>query len=223
MEQLAKLLEKIKIYKTQYKNPSNIKLLAVSKGQSLEKIVALYNRRQHAFGENYLQEALEKMTALADTDIEWHFIGTIQSNKIKKIAEHFSWVQTVTSSTMANRLNEHRPSKLSSLNICIEVNISNDPNKSGVAPDKVLALAHHCMTLPKLKLRGLMCIPEQHTDIKKQREIFHEMFLLYKSLRQQGLPMDTLSMGMSGDMEAAIAEGSTMVRIGTALFGDRSS
>lgn len=222
MEQLANLISLIQQYKTYYNNPNNIKLLAASKGQPLEKITALYNQGQRAFGENYLQEALEKMTALADTEIEWHFIGTVQSNKTKKIAEHFSWVQTVADSKIAKRLSEQRPSPLPPLNICIEVNISNEASKSGIAPKEVLALAQYCMTLPKLKLRGLMCIPEQYNDIHKQRDIFHTMFLLYQSLRKQDLPLDTLSMGMSGDMEAAIAEGSTMVRIGTALFGERS-
>jgi pyridoxal phosphate enzyme (YggS family) len=221
MEQLKNIITLIQKYKTQYSNPNHIKLLAVSKGQSLDAIANLYNHGQRAFGENYLQEALEKMTALADTQIEWHYIGTIQSNKIKKIAEYFSWVQTVADNNVAKKLNAHRPSPLPPLNICLEVNISNAANKSGVAPAEVLALAQYCMTLPKLKLRGLMCIPEPHTELSQQREIFHEMFLLYKNLKQQGLALDTLSMGMSGDMEAAIAEGSTMVRIGTALFGER--
>lgn len=222
MEQLKNILNQIQNYKKQYNNPNPIKLLAASKGQAIENIVALYNRGQRLFGENYLQEALEKMTALADTEIEWHYIGSIQSNKVKKIAEYFAWVQTVASNNIAKKLNEHRPSRLPPLNICIEVNISNEESKSGVAPNDVLALAQYCMTLPKLKLRGLMCIPEPHHDIKAQQDIFHEMFLLYKSLRQQGLPLDTLSMGMSQDLEAAIAEGTTMVRIGTALFGDRA-
>lgn len=223
MEQLTTLTAKIQQYKSQYKNPNNIKLIAVSKGQPVEKMIALYNEGQRAFGENYLQEAQDKILALADKEIEWHYIGKIQSNKTKKIAEYFSWAQTVASNNIAKRLSEQRPSHLAPLNICIEVNISNQASKSGVAPSDVLALANYCMTLPNLKLRGLMCIPEQHTHLSDQRKIFHDMFLLYKSLCEQGLPLDTLSMGMSGDMEAAIAEGSTMVRIGTALFGERLS
>jgi pyridoxal phosphate enzyme (YggS family) len=222
MDSFSNITSLIKKYKAQYNNPNNLCLLAVSKGQPLEKIVALYKQGQRAFGENYLQEALEKMMALADREIEWHFIGTIQSNKTRKIAENFSWVQTVADSNIAKRLNEQRPAYLPPLNICIEVNICSERSKSGIAPKDVLTLAQYCMSLPKLKLRGLMCIPEQCDDMHKQRDAFHTMSLLYQSLREQGLPLDTLSMGMSDDMEAAISEGTTMVRIGTALFGGRT-
>jgi len=220
MSAFSDVINDIQKYQTQY-HRTNITLLAVSKTQPIEKILALYNEGQRSFGENYLQEALEKITSLQDKDIEWHFIGRMQRNKTKKIAENFSWVQTVASELIAKRLSEQRPMHLPALNICIEVNISHDPNKSGVAPEQVLTLAQYCLTLSNIKLRGLMCIPEQQSEFAQQRIIFRKMFELYQSLQQQGLALDTLSMGMSGDMEAAIAEGSTMLRIGTALFGKR--
>jgi hypothetical protein len=177
----------------------------------------MYNEGQRLFGENYLQEALPKIKALPQ-DIEWHFIGTIQRNKTKKIAEHFAWVQSVANVDIAQRLNNQRPIHLPSLNICIEVNINNEPSKSGVLVKDVLPLAVYCLTLPRLSLRGIMAIPEKTDDFKLQRHSFNQLSLLYESLRRKKIDLDTLSMGTSQDFEAAVAEGSTMVRIGGDLF-----
>jgi pyridoxal phosphate enzyme (YggS family) len=198
----------------------SVKLLAASKGQSLEKIKALYDQGQRIFGENYLQEALIKIPSLP-ADIEWHFIGPIQSNKTKKIAEHFSWVQSVDSERVAKRLNDQRPSSLPPLNICIEVNINNEISKSGITSDAVISLAKACQQLPNLRLRGLMAIPAPQDNPSQLKQSFHQLFTLYHTLQQTFDNIDTLSMGMSHDFELAISEGSTMVRVGSALFGER--
>ena len=198
-----------------------VQLLAVSKGQSVEKMRAAYLAGQRSFGENYLQEALEKMESLPMTDIEWHFIGKIQRNKTKKIAELFAWVQSIDNHLIAKRLNEQRPEWLPPLNVCIEININHETIKSGVDVDHLFSLANECMALPRLRLRGLMAIPMRSNDFMQQRHAFHQLFELYQRLRERGLPLDTLSMDMSGDFEAAIAEGATMVRIGSGIFGDR--
>jgi hypothetical protein len=182
--------------------------------------MAAYSAGQSSFGENYLQEALLKMDKLP-SDIEWHFIGAIQRNKTKKIAEHFDWVQSVDSTIIAQRLNDQRPLHLSPLNICIEVNVNHENTKIGVLSENVFSLATYCMNLPRLRLRGLMTIPFPQLHFSQQRQSFQQLHILYQSLLQKGLPLDTLSMGMSDDFEAAIAYGSTMVRIGTALFGER--
>jgi pyridoxal phosphate enzyme (YggS family) len=195
--------------------PRSVILLAVSKQQSIEAIAELYQQGQRAFGENYLQEALTKIEALKHLTIEWHFIGHIQRNKTKKIAEHFAWVQSVDSELIAKRLNEARPDHLPPLNICLEVNVDNEPNKAGVALDAVLPLAKVCLTLPKLRLRGLMAIPKANTD---PRHAFQTLRETYDTLNQLGFSLDTLSMGMSADYELAIEAGSTMVRLGTAVF-----
>ena len=192
-------------------------LVAASKQQSADKIRALFLEGQTAFGENYLQEALEKMQRLRDCDIEWHFIGSIQSNKTKLIAENFSWVQSVDRFVIAKRLSDQRPPHLPPLNICIEVNIDHEQTKSGVAPDAVAELATQILSLKNLVLRGLMIIPE-----KNHNDAFQKAFLLYQQLIQHEFKLDTLSMGMSDDFEAAIKAGSTMVRIGTAIFGKRA-
>lgn len=176
---------------------------------------------QNCFGENYLQEALPKMIALSNKSIEWHFIGSIQSNKTRNIAGHFAWVHSVDDMKIARRLNDQRPRHLPPLNICIEINVSHEATKSGIDFDKALALAQYCLTLPRLKLRGLMTIPAPMKNFNEQRNEFHKLFLLYQSLRGKGFTLDTLSMGMSGDFEAAIAEGSTLVRIGAGIFGER--
>lgn len=208
------LNSKIAAYEEKYHRPSgSVELLAVSKGQPIEKILSVYHTGQRQFGENYLQEALPKIAALPD-DIIWHFIGPVQSNKTRKIAEHFHWVQSVDDLAIAKRLNDQRPAHLPPLNICIQVNIDNEPTKSGIAPEMVFDLATACLTLPRLRLRGLMSLP-------KRQASFHDLNNLFKSLCQQGISLDTLSMGMSDDFEAAIAEGSTMIRIGRALFGPR--
>ena len=168
------------------------------------------------FGESYLQEALPKIALFPD--IEWHFIGPIQSNKTRKIAEHFAWVQSVANAKIAQRLNDQRPPHLPPLNICIEVNISHELTKSGIIEQDLFKLTEYCLNLPRLKLRGLMGIPAPTADLEQQRKQFHQLFLLYQTLKQQGFDLDTLSMGMSDDFEAAIAEGSTLVRIGTRVY-----
>lgn len=223
MQTLLAIKSLIADYEKKYhRNHGSVHLLAVSKGQATEKIQTAYQAGQRAFGENYLQEALDKMSALADKEIEWHFIGKIQKNKTRKIAEHFAWVQSISDIQIAQRLNEQRPSHLPPLNVCIEVNISHEETKLGITPEQVWTLAQDCMNLKQLRLRGLMVIPAPTDDVIQQRKTFHDVFALYQNLCQRGLALDTLSMGMSDDMEAAIAEGSTMVRIGRRLFGQRS-
>lgn len=205
------------------RKPGSVGLLAASKGQSIEKIIAAYHAGQRAFGENYLQDALTKMETLSEFAIEWHFIGKLQSNKIKKIAEHFDWVHSIDNEKDAERLNEHRPSHLKPLNVCIEVNVSHEPSKSGVRFEGVLPLAIYCRQLPHLNLRGIMSIPAPQPDIFEQRRTFHKLFLLWQLMQEEGMPLDTLSMGMSDDFEAAIAEGATLVRIGRGIFGARKT
>lgn len=219
---IQKIKKLIADYEQKYhRQNGSVQLLASSKGQSIEKMTDAYNAGQRSFGENYLQEALEKI-AILPPDIEWHFIGTLQSNKTRKIAEHFAWVQSIGDMHIAKRLNDQRPIHLPPLNICIEVNISHEETKSGVIINEVLPLATYCLTLPRLKVRGLMTIPAHQHHFDEQRQSFHQLYILFQSLRQQNIPLDTLSMGMSEDFEAAIAEGSTMVRIGRAVFGERA-
>lgn len=221
-KKLAEVKNLIADYEQKFNRPSgSVRLLAASKGQSIEKIRDAFLAGQRMFGENYLQEALKKITALSDQAIEWHFIGPIQSNKTRKIAENFAWVHSVTNDKIAKRLNDQRPPHLPPINICIEVNISNEESKTGIKADEILPLAKYCQSLPQLKLRGLMTIPAEHKNFLEQRNEFHKLFLIWKLLHNEGLELDTLSMGMSGDIEAAIAEGSTLVRIGTAIFGQR--
>lgn len=203
------------------RTPNSVQLLAVSKTHSVEKITAAYHAGQRLFGETQVQEALEKISALAQLPIEWHFIGPIQSNKTRRIAEHFAWVHSIENIKIAKRLNDQRPSSMPPLNICIEVNISNEATKSGVTPDEALPLAQFCLTQPNLRLRGLMCVPAAKTEFIQQREEFHKLAELFHSLQKQLVTLDTLSMGMTADFEAAIAEGATIVRIGTAIFGER--
>ena len=209
------------------RKPGSVQLLAVSKGQSIEKIMQALEAGQRCFGENYLQEALIKIAALSRLDanksIEWHFIGSIQSNKTQKIARHFAWVHSINSSKIATRLNDQRPENSPPLNVCIEVNVSAEKNKSGAMLNEILPLAKFCLTLPKLRLRGLMAIPADNDDFEYQCGEFHKVFSAWEQLRSQGILLDTLSMGMTHDFEAAIAEGATIVRIGTALFGERHS
>lgn len=201
----------------------SVALLAASKKQSIEKIKAAYLAGQHSFGENYLQEALPKIQALTHLKgINWHYIGAIQSNKTRKLAEHFAWVQTIDEAHIAQRLNDQRPLHLPKLNICIEVNVDAEKSKSGVTLEQVFKLALHCKKLQNLRLRGLMCIPKIQNDLQLQRKAFNKLYLLFKELNAKGLELDTLSMGMSADFKAAILEGSTMVRIGTAIFGGRN-
>ena len=200
----------------------SVQLLAVSKRHSVEAIQTAYHCGQRAFGENYAQEMLEKAKILQDLAIEWHFIGPLQSNKTRPIAAVANWVHAVDRLKIARRLSNQRPVDLPPLSLCLQVNISEEATKSGVLPNELPALAKEVMKLPNIRLRGLMAIPKAETDFKKQREIFAKVRLLQQQLIEQGIaPLDTLSMGMSGDMQAAIAEGATIVRIGTAIFGMR--
>jgi pyridoxal phosphate enzyme (YggS family) len=202
-----------------------VELLAVSKTFGADAVIAAAEAGQGAFGENYLQEALEKIAVVKatrpDLQLEWHFIGPIQSNKTRPIAEHFDWVHSVDRLKIAQRLSEQRPDGLPPLNVCLQVNISGEASKSGVLPAETLAVAQAIAALPRLQLRGLMAIPEATGDAEQQRAPFRQMHALLDQLREQGLKLDTLSMGMSGDMAAAIAEGATIVRIGSAIFGTR--
>lgn len=204
--------------------PEDVALLAVSKTVSPGIVREAFEAGQRAFGENYVQEGVEKIIALADlrSQIAWHFIGPLQSNKTRLVAEHFDWVHAIDRLRIAQRLSDQRPAGMAPLQVCLQVNISDEASKSGVAPDEVPELARAVAALPGLRLRGLMAIPEPATDPAAQRQPFAAMRTLLQSLRAAGLPLDTLSMGMSGDMDAAIAEGATIVRIGTAIFGART-
>jgi hypothetical protein len=217
---------KLEEFALQYHRSINdVRLLAVSKRHDSSKIREAYEYGQRAFGENYVQELLEKSQELADLDIEWHFIGPLQSNKTQKIAAVSSWVHTIDRLKIAQRLNVQRPANLPPLSVCIQLNISGEASKSGVDESELVALAMEIIKLPRLKLRGLMVIPAPEDEFKKQREVFAKMATIKQSLelslKPQGIMLDTLSMGMSNDMEAAIAEGATIVRIGTAIFGAR--
>lgn len=198
-----------------------VKLLAVSKTQSAEKIRIAFAAGQPLFGENYLQEALAKQAQLMDLAIEWHFIGPIQSNKTRLIAAHFNWVHTVSRIEIAKKLNNQRPTPLTPLNICIQVNVSGEQTKEGILPEQVEQFAAQIINLPNLCWRGLMTIPAPTLDVMQQRQQFAKMQQLFASLKQRYPLLDTLSMGMSADLDAAIAEGATMLRIGTAIFGKR--
>ncbi len=205
--------------------PSEVTLLAVSKTFGPEAVREAAASGQRAFGENYLQEAVEKMAHLEGVagvpHLEWHCIGPIQSNKTRLVAEHFDWAHTVDRLKIAQRLSQQRPAHRGPLNVCLQVNIDGGANKSGVAPEEVLALAREIAPLPGLVLRGLMTIPEPAPDFASQRAVHLRARALFDQLRAQGLALDTLSMGMTADLEAAIAAGSTMVRVGTAIFGGR--
>jgi pyridoxal phosphate enzyme (YggS family) len=207
------------------RDPNDVRLLAVSKTFGADAVIAAAQAGQTAFGENYLQEALGKIAEVQaqrpDLLLEWHFIGPIQSNKTRAIAEHFTWVHSVEREKIAQRLSDQRPASLPSLNVCLQVNISGEASKSGVAPDEVEQVAKAIAHMPRLRLRGLMAIPESAEGFEAQRAPFRAMRELFERLRGQGLELDTLSMGMSGDIEAAIAEGATIVRVGTAIFGKR--
>jgi len=203
------------------KNPTDIKLLAVSKTRTATDIQLAYHAGQIDFGENYLKEALDKIKALQDLPIIWHFIGQIQSNKTRHIAENFSWIHTLSSLKHAQRINEQRPSSLPPVNVCIQVNIDEEETKGGLFVNDVETLAHQIQGLPNLKLRGLMAIPKVSKIANTQRQAFHKLSSLMSTLNKQGYNLDTLSMGMSGDFTVAIEEGSTIVRIGTAIFGKR--
>lgn len=199
-----------------------VALIAVSKTFGADAVRECAAAGQRAFGENYVQEALEKIDTLRAENLEWHFIGPIQSNKTRPIAEQFQWVHSVERARVALRLNDQRPAQLPPLNVCIQVNVSGEASKSGVAPGEVAALAQAIRPLARLKLRGLMAIPEPTGDQALRRSRFALLRTLRDELIAQGYALDTLSMGMSDDLEDAVAEGATMVRVGTAIFGARS-
>ena len=207
------------------RDPGTISLIAVSKTHPVEAIEAALAAGQRAFGENYVQEALEKMRALAARPeargVEWHMIGPLQSNKTRVVAESFAWVHSIERERIAERLSEQRPAGLAPLNVLLQVNVSGEASKSGIAPDDLAPLARRVAALPRLRLRGLMAIPEPTHDVALQRARFRSLRELLERLRAEGLELDTLSMGMSDDLEAAVAEGATMLRIGTAIFGAR--
>lgn len=216
------VLEKIRQAEQRFQRPlDSVKLLAVSKGQPIQKISALAMDGQRLFGESYCQEAIGKIHAIKNSSIEWHFIGNIQSNKTKLIAENFAWVQSLSRLSIAERLNKQRPAHLPVLNVCIEVNISDESSKSGVLERELYELAMAVRVLPRIKLRGLMIIPAPGIDFTQQLQVYQKADNLYQELIKKGFDLDTLSMGMTNDFEAAIAAGSTMVRIGTGLFGER--
>lgn len=201
--------------------PEAVSLLAVSKTFGFDAVQAAFEAGQTAFGENYIQEAVEKITALRHLPLVWHCIGPIQSNKTRLVAEHFDWVHTVDRLKIAQRLSEQRPAGLAPLQVCLQVNVDGGPTKSGVAPADALALAQAVAGLPCLRLRGLMCIPEPAPDFAAACQVFQKAKDLFDALKAHGLPLDTLSMGMSADLEAAVASGSTLVRVGSAIFGAR--
>lgn len=205
------------------RDPGSVRLLAVSKTFPADDVRAAHAAGQRAFGENYVQEALDKIEALADlrADLEWHFIGPLQSNKTRPVAEQFDWVHSVDRLKIAQRLAEQRPAHLPPLSVCLQVNVSGEATKAGIAPSEVTELAHAVAALPSLRLRGLMSIPEPAADLTTQRAPHRLLRALFDQLRADGLALDTLSMGMSGDLEAAVLEGATIVRIGTAIFGAR--
>jgi hypothetical protein len=202
--------------------PQTVTLLAVSKTWPAGDVRTAAASGQRAFGENYVQEGVDKITALADLGLEWHFIGPLQSNKTRLVAEHFAWVHTIDRLRIAERLSTQRPEHLPPLQVCIQVNVSGEASKSGVTPSEATALAHAVAKLPRLQLRGLMAVPEPTEDAARLAAQFGTLRAMHEELKTQGLPLDTLSMGMSHDLESAIAAGATMVRIGTAIFGART-
>lgn len=222
-DNLRALLSDIQMAELRYGRPvGSVTLLAVSKGVSVARIGEAARSGQRCFGESYLQDALPKLEALRELKLEWHFIGPIQANKTRGIAENFAWVHSVDRLKIAQRLNRQRPAHLPPLNVCLQINISREPQKQGIAIEQAYGIAASVAELPHLRLRGLMTIPAWDRDFAEQRRSFAQLREVKQTLNAQGLSLDTLSMGMSDDWEAAIAEGATFVRIGTALFGARS-
>ena len=203
------------------RSPDEIELLAVSKTWPASAVREAAAAGQRAFGENYVQEGVDKAAELAALGLQWHFIGPLQSNKTRAVAQAFDWVHSVDRFKIAQRLSEQRPEKSPPLQICLQVNISGEASKSGVAVDEVGLLARQVAQLPRLKLRGLMAIPAPSDDFLQQRQAFARLREVFEQLKSDGLPLDTLSIGMSHDLEAAIAEGATIVRVGSAIFGER--
>lgn len=221
-ENLLKISQQIRATERAVDRPADsVRLLVVSKQQSGQNIRDAYQAGQQAFGENYVQEALVKMEALKDLPIEWHFIGHIQANKTRAIAEHFAWVHSVDREAIATRLNAQRPANLPPLQICIQVNLAHEPQKHGVVPAALLPLAQAITALPRLTLRGLMLINPEHLSDAESLAYFRQLAALQTELQQHGFAVDTLSMGMSEDFPLAIAAGATLVRIGSAIFGKR--
>ena len=204
------------------RDPDTVKLLAVSKKQPLDSVLAAAALGQRDFGENTVQEGLDKIRATTEERLTWHFIGHLQSNKTRAVAENFDWVHTIDKPKIAQRLSQQRPVELAPLNICLQVNIDNEPSKSGVDIDKLSELAAACGDLPNIRLRGLMCLPAIRDEFEEQRRPFAKLRELAEALQRSGVPIDTLSMGMTADYRAAVFEGATIVRIGTALFGERA-
>lgn len=203
------------------REPQAVRLLAVSKKQPAARVVEAAAAGQREFGENQAGEGVDKIRAVADDTLIWHFIGHLQSNKSRVVAEHFDWVHSVDRLKIARRLSEQRPAERGDLNVCLQVNVDDEASKSGIAADEVAELARAVASLPRLRLRGLMCLPRIREGLDAQRVPFARLRELAETLRGQGVEMDTLSMGMSADFRAAIAEGATIVRIGTAVFGPR--
>jgi PLP dependent protein len=203
------------------RSPQSVQLLAVSKGQPAPALRRIAEAGQREFGENYVQEALAKISALDDLALTWHFTGQIQGNKTRQIAEHFDWVHTVDRERIALRLSDHRPPLALPLNICAQVSLEDEPGKGGVDPWELESLASRIRELPRLRLRGLMCLPPHRDSFDEQLVLFRRMAGYLADLNSRGFDLDTLSMGMSGDLDAAIAAGATIVRIGTAVFGER--
>ncbi len=203
------------------RDADSIRLLAVSKKQPISSVIEAAAAGQRDFGENFVQEGLEKIAGTGRDDLSWHYIGHLQSNKTQAVADHFDWVHTIDRFKIAERLSNQRPKQMRDLNICLQVNIDNEPGKSGIAVIEVMALARKIAVLPRIRLRGLMCLPKMRSGFNAQREPFARLRELSDTLLIDGIEVDTLSMGMSGDFQAAILEGSTIVRIGTAVFGPR--
>lgn len=221
-QQLATISQQIQQYSRQADRPIEaVKLLAVSKTKPVSAIQEAIAAGQRCFGENYVQEGVEKIRHFADPSLEWHFIGLLQSNKTRVVAEHFDWVQTVDRAKIAQRLNEQRPDHLPPLNVLIQINISDEASKSGITPAQMFELAEQIQQCPRLTLRGLMAIPKPESEPARQKIALAAMQALFTQLQARYAEVDTLSMGMSDDMQAAIECGSTMVRIGTAIFGAR--
>jgi hypothetical protein len=204
------------------RDPATVKLLAVSKKQPLDKILAAASLGQRDFGENTVQEGVDKILAAPERGLTWHFIGHLQSNKTRAVAENFDWVHSIDKLKVAKRLSQQRPAALPPLNVCLQVNIDDEPGKSGVSIDALPELAAACVELANIRLRGLMCLPMIRQAFEEQRRPFARLRELACTLRDMGIDTDTLSMGMSDDYRAAIFEGATIVRIGTAIFGERN-
>ena len=204
------------------RSADSVRLLAVSKTMPLTRIIEVAEAGQVAFGENYVQEGIDKLMACSGRALEWHFIGPLQSNKSRPVAENFDWVHTIDRLKIAQRLSAQRPARMAPLQVCVQVNVSGEASKSGCAPEEALTLCRSVAALPGLQLRGLMAIPEPSDNLAAQRAPCRRLRQIYESIQASGLALDTLSMGMSHDLEAAIAEGATIVRIGTAIFGERN-